>query len=138
MSLDVWWTPTSHSETQALSRRLMMQERRRHVRIDTPVLVEFPNPGTMKTERSFTADVSESGMCFPTPVKLQIGQQLPLTIELPFNNASMHATGEVLWIREVSRLGSPQYEIGVKFLWIEDPDRQQLVRHLTAFFSRRT
>ncbi len=91
----------------------------------------------MKTERSFTQDVSESGMRFPTAVKLQIGQQLALSVELPFYNVTMHATGEVLWIREVSRLGAPQYEIGVRFRWIEDPDRQQFVRHLGTLFPGR-
>ena len=114
-----------------------MYEQRRHVRMETPVLIEFPTPGTMKTERSYTQDVSESGMRFPTPVRLQIGQELPLTLQLPFHNASMQATGEVQWIRETSRLGAPQYEVGVRFRWIEDPDRQRLVRHLSGLFPRR-
>ena len=114
-----------------------MQERRRHIRIETPVLVEFPHPATMKTERSFTQDVSESGMRFPTEVKLQVGQELALTLELPFREATMHATGEVLWIRETSRLGGPQYDVGVRFRWLEDPDRQRLVRHLSSLLSRR-
>ena len=114
-----------------------MQERRRYIRIQTPVLVEFPNPETMKTERSFTQDVSESGMRFPSAVKLQVGQELPMTLELPFHDATMNATGEVVWIREVSRLGAPQYEVGVRFRWIQDPDRQRLVRHLANLFGPR-
>jgi len=115
-----------------------MQERRRHIRVETPVLVEFPNPETMKTERSFTQDVSETGMRFPTAVKLQVGQQLALTLELPFHDATMHATGDVVWIREVARLGAPQYDVGVRFRWIEDPDRHRLLRHLATFSPRRT
>ena len=114
-----------------------MQERRRFVRIQTPVLVEFPNPETMKTERSFTADVSETGMRFPTAVKLQIGQELPVTMQLPFGDAAMHATGDVLWIRETSRHGAPQYEVGIRFKWIEDPDRQKLSRHLGSLYPGR-
>ena len=114
-----------------------MDERRAHIRIHTPVMVEFPNPVTMKTERSFAQDVSESGLCFPTTVKLQVGQEVPLSMELPFSNATMHATGEVMWIREVARLGQTQYEIGVRFRWIEDPDRQRLNRHLLDLFRRR-
>ena len=114
-----------------------MQERRQHVRVPTPVLIEFPNPSTMKTERSYSQDVSESGLRFPTTGKLQVGQQLALAIEMPFTNSTMHATGEVQWVRETSRLGAPQYEIGVRFLWIEDPDRQRLSRHLGNFFPRR-
>ena len=111
-----------------------MQERRRHIRLETPVLIEFPDPETMKTSRSFTKDMSESGMRFPTAVKLEIGKELPLSLKLPFQDAMLHATGEVIWIREVSRLGAPQYRVGVRFRWIEDPDRQRLLRHLSALF----
>lgn len=114
-----------------------MQEQRRHVRVASPVMLKFPNPDTMKTERSYTQDISESGMRFPTAVKLSIGQELAMTMELPFREATMHATGEVMWIREVSRLGSPQYEVGVRFRWIQDPDRQCLARHLAGLFTRR-
>jgi len=115
-----------------------MRERRRHIRVETPILVEFPNPTTMKTERSFTQDVSAAGMRFPTPMKLQIGQELPLTLQLPFQDAPMHATGEVMWIREIARIGGPQYEVGVRFRWIEDPDRQRLTRHITTLFRNTT
>ena len=114
-----------------------MQEQRRYIRVESPVVVEFPNPVTMKTERSFTQDISEGGMRFPTAVKLEIGQELPLALELPFHNATLHATGEILWIREISRLGGPHYEVGVRFRWIEDPDRQRLAHHLSAVFRRR-
>lgn len=114
-----------------------MEERRRFIRVGSPVMIEFPSPGTLKTERSFTQDVSESGIRFPTTVKLQIGQALPLTLELPFSNASLQATGEVMWIREVSRLGQPRHDVGVRFQWIEDADRQRLSRHLSGLFSSR-
>ena len=114
-----------------------MQERRRYIRVETPVLVEFPNPETLKTERSFTQDVNETGIRFPTAVRLQIGQEIALTLQLPFHDATMNATGEVLWIREVSRLGAPQYDVGVQFRWIEDPDRNRLSRHLAAIFPAR-
>ena len=114
-----------------------MQERRRHVRIDTPVMVEFPNPQTMKTERSYTQDVSDTGMRFPTEVRLAVGQQIPLTLQLPFNDSSMHATGDVMWVRVIARLGGPQYEIGVRFRWIEDPDRQRLTRPLATISTHR-
>jgi hypothetical protein len=114
-----------------------MEEKRRSIRVSTPVLVQFPNPVTMKTERRFTQDVSDSGMRFPTAVKLEVGQQLPITLDLPFNDTTMHATGEVMWIREISRLGAPQYEIGVRFRWVDDPDRHVLARHLANVWPRR-
>ncbi len=115
-----------------------MQERRAHVRVGTPVMVEFPNPETMKTERSYTQNISDEGLRFPTTVSLRVGQQIALTLELPFSHdATMHATGEIMWVREISRLGAPQYEIGVRFQWVDDPDRKRLANHLTTFFPGR-
>ena len=112
-----------------------MQERRTYIRFQVPVLVEFPNPETMKTERSFTYDVSESGLRFPTAVKLQAGQEVPLALQLPFHDAPFHATGLVMWIREIARLGATQYEVGLRFRWIEDPDRQRLNRFFQTVLS---
>jgi hypothetical protein len=110
-----------------------MQEQRQHVRVAAPILVQFPNPATMKTERSFTQDVSETGMRFPTPVRLDVGQQVPMTLNVPFNETTLHTTGEIVWVREIARLGAPQYEVGVRFRWIEDPDRHLFARHLAGF-----
>ena len=116
-----------------------MQERRQHIRMQTPVMVEFPGPETMKTERSFTRDISDTGMQFPTAVPLQVGQEIPLTLELPFShNATMHAIGRIVWVREISRLGAPQYEVGVRFRWIDDPDRKRLTHHLSTLFPSRS
>jgi len=114
-----------------------MQEQRRHIRVTTPVMIEFPNPATLKTERSFSVNVSETGLRFPTPVRLSVGHEIPLTLALPFHHTPMHATGEILWIREISRLGAPQYEVGVRFQWLDDPDRQRLAHHLATFFPGR-
>jgi len=100
-------------------------------------MIEFPSPETMKTERSFTQDVSETGMRFPTPATLAIGQEVAFRLDLPFQNTTLHATGEVMWIRETSRLGAPQYDVGVRFRWLEDPDRQRLIHHLASLFPRR-
>lgn len=113
-----------------------MQERRRFVRAQTPVLVEFPNPETMETERSFTQDVSEAGMRFPSGATLRIGQELPMTLQLPASQATLRTMGEVIWLREIARHGTPQYEVGVRFRWIDDPDRQHLARHLGTVFPR--
>ena len=114
-----------------------MQERRRHIRLQIPVLVAFPNPRTLKTERSVTHDISESGLRFPVSVTLQVGQELALTLELPFQQGALHATGEVMWIREVTRLGMLQYDVGLQFRWIEEADRQRLLRFLQDFLTRR-
>lgn len=112
-----------------------MHERREFTRIQVPVLIEFPHPQTMKTERSFTQDVSETGLRFPTAVRLGIGKSLPLSFSLPYQHSQFHATGEVIWIREIARHGGTQYDVGLRFQWIEDPDRQRLSQFLQTVLN---
>ena len=114
-----------------------MQERRQYIRLQVPVLVEFPNPATLKTERSYTLDISELGIRFPTTVRLQVGQQVALTLQLPFQNGTFHVTGVVAWIREIARMGDTQYEVGVRFQWMEEADLARLNRFLQNFLSSR-
>ncbi|MBI3087702.1 MAG: PilZ domain-containing protein [Candidatus Omnitrophica bacterium] len=114
-----------------------MQEKRRFVRLQVPVLLEYPNPATWKTERSYTQDISEVGIRFPTPVQLTVGQEMALTLQLPFQDGVFHATGDVVWIREIARLGASQYEVGVRFKWMEETDRQRLSRFLQNFLTSR-
>ena len=113
-----------------------MQERRHHIRLATPVLLQFPNPATMKTERSYTQDVSFSGLQFPTMIRFEIGQEIPMTLQLPFHDVVLQTTGVVMWIREISRLGASQYSVGVQFRWMQDSDQRRLTRHLTALFKQ--
>ena len=113
-----------------------MQERRQYIRLSVPVLVEFPNPATLKTERSYTLDVSDFGIRFPTTIRLQVGQQLALTLQLPYQNGTFHVTGEIAWMREIARMGQTQYEVGVRFRWVEEADLQRLSRFLQNFLSK--
>ena len=112
-----------------------MQERRAHIRLQAPVLVEFLDPETSKPERSFTHDISISGMRFPTAVKFQVGQDVSFALDLPSQQPPFRATGQVIWIREVARLGATQYDVGVRFRWIEDPDLQRLDSFLSTRLS---
>ena len=112
-----------------------MQERRQYIRLQVPVLVEFANPTTLKTERSYTLDISELGIRFPTTVRMPISQQLALTLQLPFQNGTFHVTGEIAWVREIARMGATQYEVGLRFRWMEEADLQRLSRFLQNFLT---
>ena len=112
-----------------------MLERREHSRLQTPVLVEFIDPYTAKPERSFTHDISVSGMRFPSEVKFQVGQDVPFALDLASEHRPFRTTGQIIWIREVARLGATQYDVGVRFRWTEDPDLQRLSQFLQTSLS---
>ena len=112
-------------------------ERRHFPRIETPVIVEFVNPANQQGERSYTQNLSEEGTRFPTKVKFEVGQEVHMRLEIAANAATIHATGQVIWVREVARINAPQYEVGIRFRWSEDPDQAALHHHLSSLFSRR-
>ncbi|HEX9781067.1 MAG TPA: PilZ domain-containing protein [bacterium] len=114
-----------------------MQERRRIIRIGTPILIEFDDPATGDTERSFTQDVSEEGMRFPSGVQFRAAQRVEFTLALPASNMTMRTVGEVQWVREIARHGGPQYEIGVRFTWEDEQARDRLTGHLLGFLQPR-
>ena len=95
-------------------------------------MVEFMDPSSRETERSFTRDVSEEGMRFPTTVKLAVGQEVNFLLQLPAEQTTVQTHAQVIWVREISRRMSPQYEVGVRFRWKKDPSRDQLVRYIMA------
>ena len=114
-----------------------MQERRHYVRVTSPALIEFPSPTLGRTERSFTYDLSETGLRFPTSVELHVGDELPVTIHLPVRNLTMLAKSEVTWIREIARLGMTHYDVGIQFREMAKTDRRKLSQHLAALLGAR-
>jgi Tfp pilus assembly protein PilZ len=112
-----------------------MQERRKLVRVETPVLIEFPHPQTKKSERSFTVDVSESGMRFPTTVPFRMGDGVTITLQLPLSDPVMPVKATVVWVREVARYAIPQFEVGVRFEWIHPKDRERFAGHLAQLLG---
>jgi c-di-GMP-binding flagellar brake protein YcgR len=113
-----------------------MRERRRHVRVETPLRAAFPHPETLKTERSITHDASDTGLRLRSAVGLQVGQRIALTLSLPFTDAPVQATGDVVWVRQSSQPGG-RYDVGLRFQWLEDAARRRLARHLAEVLPSR-
>jgi len=82
--------------------------------------------------QSVSRDISVAGIRFPSIEQLRGGSFLEMTLELSSDQAPIHAQGEVKWLREFSRIGAPQFEVGVEFIDMSDADR----RRLTAFCDR--
>jgi len=102
-------------------------EKRRYPRCPAPVLVrchvvEEPTVSVQTISR----DISAAGIRFPAVEQLRGGALLELTIELSPDQAPIHAQGEVKWMREFSRIGAPQFEVGVEFIEMSAVDRKRL------------
>ena len=102
-------------------------EKRRFPRCPAPVLVRCHDIEDAERHiQTISRDVSVAGIRFPATEQLRGGSILDLTIELSPDQAPIHAQGEVKWLREFSRIGAPQFEVGVEFTDMSEPDRQRL------------
>jgi c-di-GMP-binding flagellar brake protein YcgR len=109
-------------------------EKRRYPRCQAPVLVrcQVRGAGAALEVHSVGRDVSLAGIRFPVMEQLRGGEMLDMTMELSASQRPVRAEGAVRWVREFSRIGRPQYEVGVEFTDLEGEDR----RRLSAFCNR--
>lgn len=109
-----------------------MDERRNFVRLQKRLEVEYKiiidkfASTAQSPSTSFTDSISGNGMSMYIPKPMVKGTQLELTIKLPSGPIDM--AGEVIGTNAIS---DNQYEIIVKFIQIDEPERDKLVKFVT-------
>ena len=107
-------------------------ERRRYPRCPAPIIVRcHPIDEEGFQVQSISRDVSVSGIRFPAVEQFRGGSLIELTVELSPDQPPIHAQGVVKWLREFSRIGAPQFEVGVEFTDMSADDRRRL-KHYCA------
>jgi len=111
-------------------------ERRRYPRCPAPIMVRcHPIEEGAFHVQSISRDISTAGIRFPSVEQLRVGSLLELTIQLTPDQAAIQAQGEIKWLREFSRIGGPQFEVGVEFTDMSDADRQRLQAFCTRWLQ---
>lgn len=72
-----------------------------------------------------TATISGNGLTFMSPKKIEKATRLEMRIEIPGKGVDM--AGEVINLKEK---GPGEYEIVVKFIDIDEPERDRLVGYI--------
>ena len=80
----------------------MMHERRKFIRFNVPLDVEFrPLEDTADYSPGTTTNFSREGFCFETlDPHLKLNQILELNIKHPFNQSFVPAQGEIVWMEQ--------------------------------------
>jgi len=107
-----------------------MEERRRFPRLDSSLGVEWQRitEGPESARSDVAKNISSLGLCMIVYEKLEVGDQLSLSIELPDKRIIL-TTGRVAWSRAFQLPGQAapvNYDIGIEFLDIKQEDRHIL------------
>jgi c-di-GMP-binding flagellar brake protein YcgR len=111
-----------------------MQERRRFVRLDARVKVEYQILESQQVVvDSFTKNVSQGGICLFLSSALKKDTVLDLKLYLPDQREPVPAVGKIVWIEQFEvgeKEGREQYEAGIEFINISDVDRNKIGRYV--------
>ncbi len=107
-----------------------MKERRRFMRFNVTVEVEYivPGNGTPIEGISITRDLSREGMQIAINNKLLPGTELEIKLKIPGSDAPIYAKGSIVWIRKAKE--ESEAIAGVKITNVSSFDRNRILDHV--------
>lgn len=114
-------------------------DRRNFIRIDANFVVSYyVYPGNIdKTDMTLTRNVSLGGFCFTTDKNFPVGTILHITLRLPKVTKLIEVLTEVVYIQQEMNK-KLLFDIGVKFIQVEDDDLYILEKIIKACASTKT
>lgn len=106
-------------------------ERRRFIRIETPIGVSYVSQGS-STIRNITAkNISADGFRFETHDKdLVESGIIEMKISLPETANPVHAKGRVAWKKKISLEDRAPFDVGIEFTEIEEDNKNTFLKFL--------
>ncbi|MDP3789735.1 MAG: PilZ domain-containing protein [Candidatus Omnitrophota bacterium] len=106
-------------------------ERRKYIRLKTPVSVTYAVPDTGVVHTSVAKDMSADGLRLETKARgIAEGAVLELKMELCGAHSPVHAKGKVVWIKQLSLEDDAPYDMGIEFIEIEEDNKNTFLKFL--------
>lgn len=106
-------------------------ERRRFIRLKTPIPVTYSIPETGGVYKSVTKDISADGLRLESNDKdLKVSGIVELKLEIYGANNPVHAKGRVVWKKKLSLEDNACCDIGIEFVEIEEDNKNTFLKFL--------
>ena len=116
-----------------------MEERRRFVRLDTRLEVDYQIAPSGDAQVVVTKDISAGGICFFADRVLKPGTRLTMRLMLPGRAQPIQCTAEAVWSDQYELIGKGRrqrsVEVGVRFLEISPADQAAIMQHVILGFQ---
>ncbi len=115
-----------------------MEEKRRFVRVDWPIVVKYKTIEEPYTEDQIVGkDICEGGISFTVYERLTKGVKLELEIYAPFDSLPIFAKGDIVWIKRISEEHAKTFEVGISFFYIDPHDHKRLKMYIEKELSNK-
>lgn len=109
-----------------------MEEKRRFVRIEWPIIVQYKALEEPSTQDQIVGrDISEGGVSFTVYERLPKGTMLDMQIQVPFDSMPLFAKGSIVWVKKVGEEHAKTFEVGVGFTEIDPRDQKRLKMYIS-------
>ncbi|MFA5094978.1 MAG: PilZ domain-containing protein, partial [Candidatus Omnitrophota bacterium] len=104
--------------------RERLTERRKYIRLKTPVSMTYTITDTGNACHTITKDISAEGLRFETKNKaVKVGQVLELKLGICGAANPVHAKGLIVWKKKISLEDASPYDVGVELTEIEEDNK---------------
>lgn len=111
-----------------------MQERRKYVRLNIPLEVNYTIQGKEGVSyQSITKNISPNGARFSIEQELPKGSVLDINIKIPEQADSIPIKARIVWIKKESDVEPGAYDTGFEFIKIPEKSKQKFFQYLCNF-----
>lgn len=106
-------------------------ERRRYIRLQTPIPVTYTVPATGNVYKTVTKDISADGLRLESKAKdVKVSDIVELKLDIPGTHNPVHAKGKIVWKKKLSLEDSSPYDIGIELTEIEEDNKNTFLKFL--------
>lgn len=106
-------------------------ERRKYVRLQTPIDIAYTVPGSDILRRTVTKNISADGLRFETlDAGLKESAMVDIRIDISDAPNPVHAKAKVVWRKRVSLEDGAPFDCGLEFMEIEEDNKNTFLKFL--------
>ncbi|MCM8773741.1 MAG: PilZ domain-containing protein [Candidatus Omnitrophica bacterium] len=110
-------------------------ERRKFLRLNASVCVEYSIVGKEEVKSDFTHDIGGGGICLIVYENIDENTILELSIHLPDDTKPIKALGRVVWQKAIPSTVL-RYDLGIEFIEISPEDRQHISEYVINHINK--
>lgn len=106
-------------------------ERRRYIRLKTPIPVTYTVRETGSVYNGITKDISADGLRLESDAKdIGVSANLEIKLDILTTRNPVHAKGRIVWKKKIGLEDNAHYDIGVEFTEIEEDNKNTFLKFL--------
>ena len=117
--------------------RDQLTERRRYLRLQTPIKVTYTVPENGRSYSTLTKNISADGLRFETSDKdMKEASQIDIILVMPDHGETVKGKAAVIWKKKISLEDAAPYDVGLELREISESDKNAFLKFLCDLLYR--